>query len=429
MSPVVAVFDIDLSPGVAFMRSLGRAGVPVVAMSARRTEAGRYSRFHDELRSCPPLKRTDEFVEWLSQELERGSFDLVAPTSDYVSFCTAEAIEKLGGDARDAGQPDPDGLRTCLFKDRFAVAMANVGFPTPATAAPVTAAEAQASAAEIGYPVVLKPRSHAGIGTTRGTVVRTPEALATRFRPYRIPEGSTSVTRHDPDLALPIVQRYHELGTVDVVSVSGCLDRSGAVLALSHSRKVSQSPRRLGVGTMFEPLPHQPYTDAAVDAVRQLLGSGIFELEVLVDRRTGEFWAVDLNPRGFGQMTLDMALGDDLPVLWYRSVTGEDVPTAPARRSRPLYWHDAVASYLGFAVRFVRGPHRSAIAGHAKGRVLSPSVGSMFDRGDPLPGVIFGLGHFRHPRAFVRPFLVDTELRDTNDDLDLVARPRRNAPG
>ena len=66
---------------------------------------------------------------------------------------------------------------------------------------------------------------------------RSAEDLATRFRPYRIPEGNTSVTRHDPDLALPILQRYFELGAVDVISVSGCLDRSGGVLALTTAAR------------------------------------------------------------------------------------------------------------------------------------------------------------------------------------------------
>ena len=101
-------------------------------------------------------------------------------------------------------------------------------------------------------------------------------------------DGQHAVLRHDPDLALPVVQRYHELGTVNVISVTGCLDRDGTVLALLHSRKLSQSPRRLGVGTMFEPLPPQPFTAAAINAVQRLLGSGPFELEVLVDEGTGE---------------------------------------------------------------------------------------------------------------------------------------------
>jgi hypothetical protein len=149
-----------------------------------------------------------------------------------------------------------------------------------------------------------------------------------------------------------------------------------------------------------------------VQAVTAVLGTGVFELEVLVDRETGAFGALDLNPRGFGQMSLDIALGNDLPMLWYNDVTGADLPTAPPRARRPRFWHDALGSYVGFGVRVLRGPRRVAIAGHALGRVRAPSVGAMHEWRDPVPGIRFGLGHLRHPRAFVRPFLVDTEVAD-----------------
>ena len=38
----VTVFDIDLPPGIAFIRSLGRAAVPVIACSSRPFAAGRF---------------------------------------------------------------------------------------------------------------------------------------------------------------------------------------------------------------------------------------------------------------------------------------------------------------------------------------------------------------------------------------------------
>ena len=54
----------------------------------------------------------------------------------------------------------------------------------------------------------------------------------------------------------------------------------------------------------------------------------------------------------------------------------------------------------------------------------------MFDRGDPVPGVIFGLAHFRHPRAFIRPFLVDTEVIDAHDAVAVRSAPQHGAaPG
>src|SRR6185295_5825303 len=157
--------------------------------------------------------------------------DLVAPTSDYVSFCVAEALDGLGRKASDAGLPDASAIRISLFKDAFGTAMERVGFPTPAWAAPTSLDEAQEAARQMGYPVVLKPRTHAGVGTIRGSVARTPDELAIEFEPYRLAQGHTSVLAHDADVAMPIVQRYHDLGTVDVVSLTGCLDVDGAVLA------------------------------------------------------------------------------------------------------------------------------------------------------------------------------------------------------
>jgi D-aspartate ligase len=407
----VAIFDIDLPPGVSFVRSLGRAGAPLRAYSADRRAAGRSSRYAGDVHPCPPVRRTDEFVAFLAEGFTDGSIDLVAPTSDYVSFAVAAAVDKVGMDAADVGHPTPEGVRTALFKERFQVELQRIGFPVPPSATPRNVGEALRTAAAIGYPVVLKPRSHVGVGLRRGVVVNDAETLATTYRPWPIRPGHDAVLQYEPDIALPLLQRYYELGTADVISVTGYLARDGSLPALGHARKVSQSPRRLGVGTMFEPVAPPAFSAAAVEVVRAIIGTGIFELEVLVDRETHEHVALDLNPRGFGQMSLDIGRGDDLPMLWYNDVTGAALPAAPTRGRRAELWHDAIGSYVGFAVRFVRGPRRIGIAKHAWGRLVAPTVGAMHDWRDPLPGIRFALDHLRHPRAFVRPFLIDSEMR------------------
>lgn len=413
----VTVFDADLPPGVAFIRSLARAGVAVVVGLSMFATAGRFSHHTTQVRRCPPVRRTDEFVGWLGEELGRGTIDLIAPTSDYVSFCVAEALENAGRKSADVGHPDGPRVRTALFKDAFASAMDEVGFPTPAWGTPSSLEEARTIARQLGYPVVLKPRTHAGIGMSRGSVVRSDAELAMRFERLALTQGHTAVLAHDVDVGLPILQRYHDLGTVDVVSITGCLDEDGAVLALGHCRKLSQSPPRLGVGTMFEPIPEPPFAMAAVDAVRSVLGSGLFELEVLVDRSTGEYWAIDLNPRAFGQISLDIALGNDLPLLWYEAVTNTILRSTPAVRPRPEFWHDTTSTYAELVVRLLRGPDRGDILDRARDRLRTPRVGAMFDRRDPLPGLVYGLQQVRHPRSFMKPILAKVEATSL--------RPRR----
>jgi predicted ATP-grasp superfamily ATP-dependent carboligase len=403
----VAVFDLELPTGVAFARSLARAGIPIVAGSTHKRPAGGFSRYVRGVVHCPPIERADEFVDWLEDQHRRGSFELVAPTSDFVSFACAEVTDRRPGFL--GVGTSPERVRTCLFKDRFAAAMTEIGFPVPDWAAPSTAAEALADAERLGFPVLLKPRSHAGIGTARGRVATTPEALGELFRPYPVDSDRSLAVARDPSLALPMLQRYHVPGTVDVVSLSGCLDPDGQVLALSHCRKLGQWPRRLGVGTMFEPAPPAAFTSEALTAVRSVLGSGLFELEVLVERTTGGHWAIDLNPRAFGQISLDIALGNDLPVVWYDSVTGRDSARSPARRRAPRYWHHALPTHIETAVRVATGPDRLARSRLALTRAVQPHVGAMFDVRDPLPGMVFGLRILRHPRRLVRTMTRDIE--------------------
>ena len=64
----VTVFDIDLPPGLAFIRSLGRAGVPVVACSSRPGAAGRLSRHATVWRRCPPVQECERFTDWLTDQ-------------------------------------------------------------------------------------------------------------------------------------------------------------------------------------------------------------------------------------------------------------------------------------------------------------------------------------------------------------------------
>jgi D-aspartate ligase len=402
----VAVFDVGIPPALAFIRSLGSGGVPIVAYSSRWGEGGRFSRFAGDRRSCPH-RDSPEFVTWLATMIDRGEIDLVAPTSDQLAFSIGEAMDRLGRSTLDVGFPPAHGIRTCLFKARFAEALGPLGFPTPPAAGPQSLPEAVRAADEIGYPLVIKPRSHIGIGSHRGVVVMSSQELAARYHRYEI-EHADAALRHAPSLASPILQKYFHPGTTDVVSITGCLDRDGAVLALAASRKLRQLPRRFGVGTLFEPIPLPSFADDAVEVVRAVLGHGIFELEVLVDA-AGAHYAIDLNPRAFGQITLDIARGRDLPKLWYRSVCGEHVDDAPAVRSAPRFWQDAVPRYAELVVNVVRGPNRRSSFRHEVRRLREPRVGAAFDRRDPIPGVLFGLSHLRHPRAFGRRLLRDVE--------------------
>ena len=140
----VAVFDAGLPTGIAAVRSLGRAGVPIRAFDHARRPPGRYSRYVQHFERCPETTQTEEFTAWLRRRVEAGEISLVAPTSDYVTYAVA-LIERELGVALSGGVGGPDGVEAvldCLFKHRFAERFSAMAFATPACADPVTLREA-----------------------------------------------------------------------------------------------------------------------------------------------------------------------------------------------------------------------------------------------------------------------------------------------
>lgn len=255
--------------------------------------------------------------------------------------------------------------------------MARAGFPTPATCEPSTIAEVVDAAQLLGYPVLLKPRSHVREADSRGRVVVDEQELIDELQRHLVGRlVPAMVGAHDPNPSMPLVQQYLPPQCFDVISVTGCLAPGGAALAVGVSRKLEQWPPEVGVGTLFESLPHQPYVDRAVDAVGGVLGKGLFELELLVDRTTGEAWPIDLNPRAYGQITLEISRGNDLPLIWYQGVTGLDLPgRRPAIEHTRTLWCQGLPYYTGEAVRFATDHGASAACAGSTGGCATPASG------------------------------------------------------
>jgi D-aspartate ligase len=387
----VAVFDAEMPPAVAFARAAGRAGVRVIAYSRFRLAASRFSRHVSHFHHHARAHGEEWFVDWLCDEMDRREIDHVAPTSDAIVYALAEAQERTG---RQLLLPKTEAVRDCLFKARFATAMAQTEIPTPPTAMPLTLDEALADAERLGYPLVLKPRSHVKIGGHRGHVVASPSELRLGFRPFPVEPSP-----YDVNLALPLLQHYVPPDAASVVSVTGFIDESGRALAVDHCEKLRQWPPRLGIGCLFRAVPPQPFTERALDAVQSVLGHGPFELEIMVDRRTGEAWSLDLNPRGFGQMSLTVDRGNDLPGLWVEKTTGR--PRAPVGVGQATLWRQWPNNGLSSLHLKLRRRPVSDTSGR--------TVGAVYRRDDPLPGLASGLTELRHPRALVRPFWRDAE--------------------
>jgi biotin carboxylase len=104
------------------------------------------------------------------------------PAIDAVLTFSTFYVTTVAAVARRLGLPalDPEAARTCHHKQRTRQCFARAGVPTPAFWLVASAAEAQAAAAEVSYPCVIKPVAESGsAGVLR---VDTPAALLAHHR-------------------------------------------------------------------------------------------------------------------------------------------------------------------------------------------------------------------------------------------------------
>lgn len=401
--PPVAVFDADAPPALAFVRSVGRLGAPVHVYGTSRFSVASLSRFAKRHVEAPALDDASAFLPFLLERVERAEIELIAPTSDLLAFYLACIRESLSPRMR-AVLPTREAALDALLKDRFHARCEALGHHIPRTLCPTSLEEAMDMTAGLTCPIIVKPRSHVGVGIARGVLVKDRGELAREFRPYAIADGNKPILEHAPDLSWPMIQEYIPDALQNLYSVSGILDREGRVVACSSSRKSTQWPPSLGVGTSFCAHDDARVVELGVELARAILGRGIFEIELIYDRRHDAYIPIDLNPRAFGQITLDIARGNDLPSIWYRLANGEEVSArgAPAEDVR---WVHAIPYHLGQFLGVVTGPARLERLSVYVDTLKHRRIDVVADREDPLPAIAFTAKMLRHPGGLVRPFL------------------------
>ena len=398
--PHVAILDNYWAPTLSFALSLGRRGVPLHFYGRG---AGRWSRYCVRRMSCPPVEDAERFVPWLEARVRSGEIGRLAPTTDLIAYYLALLRSRFAPEVQRTIAPLEE-IEQALIKTRFAAACERIGQPVPAALAPEDPEGALAAAEQLGYPLILKPKSHLAVGTAeRGTVVRDRRALLAAFRSYPIVPGQEAIARRYPELLWPLMQRYIPSARRRVYSVSGFKDAQGGIVTAALSVKRWQWPPDTGTSTSQVSCNNSTILRAGVAAVDKLLSCGLFDLELLV--HDSQLLAIDLNPRAFGFMALDLALGNDLPWLWYQSTRQVVAPLAPPASHRMLEARFSIPHAVGrgilrlFGRRFPAGPRRRH--GSVPGSVL-PMLGHW---SDPLPLLVSNARLLRHPRGLMRPFV------------------------
>jgi D-aspartate ligase len=338
------VVDVGWVNGLAAIRSLGRGGVRVLAVDHRPSALGFRSRYAERVLAPDPVDDEDGFVAAVRGLADRsGSALPVFPTHD----APLNALARNLDDWMLAPFPAWDVLADVQSKRAQLERAAAVGVAVPETRHPGSAAEARATAEELGFPVLVKPSD--------------PVGFKRRFRRQAFRCESPAEVEEAYGRAeafAPMVQELVAGGDDQLYSVGSYVARGGNALGVFCGRKLRQTPPGVGTCRVGEAVWVDEIVDAALRLLRAFGFHGLSQVEFKRDPRDGRFKLMEINPRLWQWHGLAAACGVDLPRIAYADLVGDPLPDA-AMDGAGKRW--AITLLPGERPAFQRPPYVDAV--------------------------------------------------------------------
>jgi D-aspartate ligase len=305
-----AVVDVGWVNGLGAIRSLGRAGVHVLAVDHRPSALGFRSRYAERFLAPDAQADPTRFISSLRALGEVAVF----PTHDGQLNLIAQ---HLGDMQVLAPFPAWDLLERVQSKRAQLEEAIAAGVDVPRTHYPRNASEARAAAEDLGLPVLVKPEDHVGFKY---------RFRRQSFRCQTLDDVEDAYTRAEE--FVPMVQELIPGGDETLYTVGSYVARDSRPLGVFSGRKLLQTPPGVGTCRVGEAIWVQPAVDAAL---RLLAGFGYFglsQVEFKRDPRDGKFKLMEINPRLWQWHSLAAACGVDLPRIAYADLVGDTLPEA-----------------------------------------------------------------------------------------------------
>ena len=364
-----------LPAGLAFARSLGRAGLPVYGGVFRGNEFGlrsRYLRGRCVATDGDERARDRRMLAYLRRIAGDGRAVLVPERDEHVDFVLRnwDEIHALA----DVPLPaEPQTVLRLRRKDLLPFAATEAGIVSPKTVH--VESEETLRAAELEPPFLLKPVEGQDYALRFGVKAVVAEDVERAVEVWR--EGSAAGF----DMILQeLVPDSHE----QVFSLFAYIGRSGEPLATLVGRKVRQGPLRFGTSAVFE----TRYDPQVLELGLRLLDSvgyrGFAHVEFALDPRDGVFKVLEVNTRLPVWAGIAMNHAFDVARTAYDDLSG--LPSAARETFRgDLAWV-YLAKDLWVSAQMARRRELSLgrfLAHH----VRTGKVGAVFAADDPLPAL------------------------------------------
>ena len=328
---IVKVGDYPLHHGgVDAIRSLGRLGVPVYAVSEDRWTPAALSRYCRGRYVWPPEERADpkRMVERLKEAgREIPGPAVLIPTDEEAAVLIAENSAALAEWFLAPRVPSHLPARLASKRGLYELCLEH-DVPAPASAFPRTAADVAEFAATATFPVVAKNleawvRLHAPAVNGTTVIATAAELLA--------------LARAWGDKPSVILQEYIPTEHAEDWIVHLYRGAGGDPLVLFTGVKVRSWPPQAGMTACAYTVSNPQLAALAARLCERVGYCGIADLDFRYDRRDGRYKLVDFNPRVGAQFRLfENAAGVDVVRAQHLDLTGRRVPQAVAPSGRRI---------------------------------------------------------------------------------------------
>jgi D-aspartate ligase len=325
--------------GLGVIRSLGRVGVPVYAVTEDRFTPAALSRYLTGSFTWPTTGT--EPVEKLAAGLREivgrlGRRVIAVTTDDEAAVLMAEHGRELELLVRPAV---PDALPRALASKRQVHELCErAGVPTAAAAFPASRQDVLAYAERGAFPVVAKnvapfERLSAPV-VAATTVVRTADDLV-------------ELSQSWPDRPNVMLQEELPVDEAEDWIFHMYCDAQSECLAAFTGVKLRSWPPRAGVTAAACSAPNEELEELSRSFCRAIGYRGIGDLDWRFDRRDGRYKLMDFNPRVGAQFRLfETDAGIDVVRALHLDLTGRPVPPGRQIDGRRFYVENSYAAAL-----------------------------------------------------------------------------------
>jgi predicted ATP-grasp superfamily ATP-dependent carboligase len=301
VSAPAVVVDVGWVNGLAAIRSLGRAGVKVLAVDHRRSALGFRSRYAEPHLSPDP-QHEEAFVSFLAG-LGLDEPAPVFPTHDEPLNAIARAGPRLS-ERFLFPFPGWDVLQRIQSKRSQLEAAERAGIPVPRWSPTLSD--------DLAYPVLVKPSTTEGFKRRFGRQAFRCENRAEAERAW------AEAKEYEP-----LVQEFIPGGDEELYTLGSYLAADGEPLGIFCGRKLRQTPPGVGTCRVGEAVWVEEVVDQGLRFLRELGHVGLSQVEFKRDPRDGTFRLMEVNPRLWQWHGLAAACGVDLPRIAYEDLIGE----------------------------------------------------------------------------------------------------------